>query len=52
MEFAHWLMIGGALLVLVGLVGATRQRRQAAAEPPENAVADEQSAVPLLKSLE
>jgi hypothetical protein len=52
MEFPHWLMIGGASLVFVGLVGAARQRRQAAAKPSESAVADEQPAVPLPKSLE
>jgi hypothetical protein len=45
-------MIGGASLVFVGLVGAARQRRQAAAKPSESAVADEQPAVPLPKSLE
>jgi hypothetical protein len=33
MEFPHWLMIGGALLVFVGLVGAALQRRRAAADP-------------------
>ena len=29
----HWLMIGGALLVFVGLVGTAFQRRRAAADP-------------------
>ena len=52
MEFPHWLMIGGALLVFVGLVGAALQRRRAAADPSESNVADEQPAVPLPKSLE
>ena len=33
MEFPHWLMIGGALLVLVGLVGSALQRRRPVAEP-------------------
>ena len=33
MEFPHWLMIGGALLVFVGLVGTTLQRRRAAVDP-------------------
>ena len=31
MEFPHWLMIGGALLVFLGLVGTALQRRRAAA---------------------
>ncbi len=52
MEFPHWLMIGGALLVFVGLVGAVLERRRAAADPSESKVADEQPAVPLPKSLE
>ena len=30
---AHWLMIGGALFMFVGLVGAVLQRRRAAAHP-------------------
>jgi len=33
MEFPHWLMIGGALLVFVGLVGSALQRRRPAADP-------------------
>ena len=52
MEFAHWLMIGGALLVFVGLVGTALQRRRAAADPLEGEVADEQPAVPMPKSPE
>ena len=32
MEYPHWLMIGGALLLVVGLVGTALQRRQAAAD--------------------
>ena len=51
MEFPHWLMIGGALLVFVGLVGAALQRRRAAADPFESKVADQQPAVPLPKFL-
>jgi hypothetical protein len=52
MEFPHWLMIGGALLVFVGLVGAALQRRPAAADTSEVKVADEQPAVPLPKFLD
>jgi hypothetical protein len=33
MQFPHWLMIGGGLLVFVGLVGAALQKRRAAADP-------------------
>ena len=33
LDFPHWLMIGGALLVLVGLVGTALQKRRAAADP-------------------
>jgi hypothetical protein len=33
MEIPHWLMIGGALLVFVGLIGAALQKRGAAADP-------------------
>ena len=33
MQFPHWLMIGGGLLVFVGLVGAALQRKRAAADP-------------------
>jgi hypothetical protein len=33
MQFPHWLMIGGALLVFVGLVGTALQRKRAAADP-------------------
>jgi hypothetical protein len=33
MEFPHWLLIGGALLLIVGLVGTALQRRRAAADP-------------------
>lgn len=29
----HWLMIGGALLTFIGLVGTALQRRRAAADP-------------------
>jgi hypothetical protein len=29
MQFPHWLMIGGALLVFIGLVGAALQRKRA-----------------------
>ena len=50
MEFAHWLMIGGGLLVFVG--GTALQRRRAAADPSEGKVADEQPAVPMPKSPE
>ena len=52
MTFPHWLMIGGALLVFVGLVGAALQRRPAAANPSESKVAEEQPAAPLPKSLD
>ena len=33
MQFPYWLMTGGALLVLVGVVGIALQRRRAAADP-------------------
>jgi hypothetical protein len=33
MEFPHWLIIGGALLVFVGLIGAALKKRQTAADP-------------------
>ena len=33
MQLPHWLMIGGALLVFVGLVGVALQRKRAAADP-------------------
>jgi hypothetical protein len=33
MQFPHWLMIGGGLLVFVGLVGAALQKRRAAVDP-------------------
>ena len=33
MEYPHWLMIGGALFLVVGLVGTAFQRKQAAANP-------------------
>jgi hypothetical protein len=45
-------MIGGALLVFVGLVGAALQSRRAAADTSEVKVADEQPAVPLPKFLD
>jgi len=45
-------MIGGALLVFAGLVGAALQRRRAAANPSESNLADEQPATPLPKSLD
>jgi hypothetical protein len=32
MQFPHWLMIGGALLVFFGLVGTALQRKRAAAD--------------------
>jgi hypothetical protein len=34
--FPHWLMIGGALLVLVGLVGTALQKKRAAGAPPSS----------------
>jgi hypothetical protein len=34
MQFPHWLMIGGALLVFFGLVGSAFQRKRAAAAKP------------------
>ena len=33
MEFPHWLMISGALLVFVGLIGTALQIRRGAAGP-------------------
>jgi hypothetical protein len=33
MQFPYWLMTGGALLVLVGVVGIALQRRRATADP-------------------
>jgi hypothetical protein len=33
MQFPHWLMTGGALLVLFGLVGTAFQRKRAASDP-------------------
>ena len=33
MELAHWLMIAGALLVLVGFIGAALQRNARATDP-------------------
>jgi hypothetical protein len=33
LDFPHWLMIGGALLVLVGLVGTALQKKAAGAPP-------------------
>jgi hypothetical protein len=33
MHFPHWLIIGGALLVFAGLVGAALQKKRAAADP-------------------
>jgi hypothetical protein len=32
-EFPHWLIIGGALLVLVGFIGAALKKRQTGADP-------------------
>jgi hypothetical protein len=32
MEYPHWIMIGGALLLVVGLVGTALQRRRAPAD--------------------
>jgi hypothetical protein len=52
MEFPHWLMIVGALLVFVGLVGAVLQRKRAAADPSEGKVADRQPRLTLPKFLE
>jgi hypothetical protein len=33
MEFPHWLMISGALLVFVGLIGTALQIRRGADDP-------------------
>jgi hypothetical protein len=33
LDFPHWLMIGGALLVLVGLVGTALRKKRAAGAP-------------------
>jgi hypothetical protein len=33
LQIPHWLMIGGALLVLFGLVGTVFQRKRAASDP-------------------
>jgi len=33
MEYPHWLMIGGAVLLVVGLVGTALQRRRGPADP-------------------
>ena len=32
-QFPHWLIIGGALLVFVGLIGVALRKRQTAADP-------------------
>jgi len=50
MGLAHWLMIAGALLVLVGFIGAVLQRNaRVAADPvPMQKPASEQSRYPIL----
>lgn len=45
MEYPHWLMIAGALLLTLGLVGSALKQRSTEAEPQANANSDHEAAI-------
>ena len=46
MEYPHWLMIAGALLLTLGLVGFALKQRSIEAEPRANAISDYEAIEP------
>ena len=45
MEYPHWLMTAGALLLTLGLVGSALKQRSTEAEPQANANSDHEAAI-------